>query len=193
MSVRCFIAIELDEAIRRQIARLQERLQKQSGLDDRSIKWVRPENIHLTLKFLGEVSDSEIIDICAAASEAAASTRAFDFEVGNCGCFPPAGSARVLWVGLTEGSEAVTALAEAVDQQLQELGYAGEHRRFSGHLTLARIKQAQVGRRVSEICQTLEPVSLGVEHVGQIIVFQSVLTRSGPQYTALHHAPLAQA
>jgi len=192
MSIRCFIAVELDEGIRRGLAKLQSRLGRALGSNESMIKWVRPQNIHLTLKFLGEVDDHFLPDICAAVSEAAQTFAPFDFEVGNCGCFGSAGSARVLWVGIAGGNENLAALAQAVDDNLGVLDFPPERRKFSAHLTLARIRNVKIGRAVRAVVDDLAPFSLGSQNVTELTVFQSELSRSGPTYTALHHAALAQ-
>lgn len=192
MSIRCFIAVELDEEIKRELAKLQDRLGRALGSDESMIKWVRPENIHLTLKFLGEVDDKLLPDICAAVSEAAGTFGAFDFEVGNCGCFGSGGSARILWVGITGGNEKLAALAKAVDDNLGVLDFPPERRKFSAHLTLARIRNVKVGRAVREVVDKLDGFTLGSQDVTELTVFQSELRRSGPIYTAVHHGPLSE-
>ena len=149
MSIRCFIAIELDEAVRKELDRLQNRLQRRLNSLDTSIKWVRPENIHLTLKFLGDVQDDVIADICSAVSMAVAGVVPFDFELANCGCFPPGGSARVLWTGITDGSKELQSLQTAVENHLEMLDFPPEGRKFTPHLTLARIKNAKTGLTVN--------------------------------------------
>ena len=190
MSIRCFVAAELDENIRKQLAQLQDRLRRKLPPDTTSIKWVKPENIHLTLKFLGEVDDNIIPDICSAVSEAVRCFNPFDSEIADCGCFGSSSSARVLWVGINEGQDKLTDLARAVDKALATLDFPRERRKFSGHLTLGRIRSSKSGRLVHDVVQNLEPIQLGTQTISQLTVFQSELTRSGPIYTALHHAPL---
>ena len=190
MSIRCFVAAELDETIRKQIAQLQDRLRRKLPPDTTSLKWVKPENIHLTLKFLGEVDDNLIDDICTAVSETTRRFDSFDFEIADCGCFGSSSSARVLWVGVKEANDKLAELARAVDKALATLRFPRERRKFGGHLTLARIRSSKSGRLVRDVVQNLEPISLGSQNVSQLTVFQSDLTRSGPIYTPLHHAPL---
>lgn len=191
MSIRCFVAVELDRTIQKQLDRLQERFRRDHKINDSALKWVRSQNIHLTLKFLGEVPDRQIVDICAAVSQAASQSAPFDLEIGNCGCFPPRGSARVLWVGLTTGLEPLKTLQENLELSLLDLGFEPEHRPFSPHLTLARIKNAQIGRLLSDTVGSLDPLTVGGQSVAEITVFQSDLDRTGPTYTPLHHAPLS--
>jgi len=192
MSIRCFIAIELGDEIHREITRLQERLRRDIRANERDVKWVRPENIHLTLKFLGEVPDSDIPDICQAVEKAVETFHPFKLDVAGCGCFPPRGAARVLWVGVSEGDTPLPDLQEAVASELEPLGHPPENRPFSAHLTLARIKTAPAGHLVSHTVDTLEMVRLGSQEVTALTVFQSELTRGGPMYTPLHHADLGK-
>ena len=97
--VRCFVAIELDRKIVSRVMEFRSALEKRGG----NIRWVAPKNLHLTLKFLGEVDDTVLADICSVVSSAAAEFDPFDFEVADCGCFGSAGSARVLWLGVKNG------------------------------------------------------------------------------------------
>jgi len=190
MSIRCFIAIELEEWLRKEIALLQDKLRRKLSIEDKSCKWVRPENIHLTLKFLGEVEDTLIAEICSGVVEAVQDFEPFEFEVADCGYFPPRGAARVLWIGVKEGQQELEKLQAEVDRSMEKLGFAPENRKFSAHLTLARIKNMQTGRKVSERVESLEPVSLGRQNVGEVTVFQSELTGKGPIYTALNRGKL---
>lgn len=188
--MRCFIAVELDDAVQSALGRVQDRFRRDLGQNANSLKWVRPENIHLTLKFLGDVDDPLIPQVCTAVSGVAEQYEPFDFEIANPGCFGSADSARVLWVGIGAGHERLIPLAEAVDAAMNELGFAAEARRFSAHLTLARIRNVNLGRQVHQLVARSKPLRVGIQGVGQLTVFQSELSRAGPCYTAMHHAPL---
>jgi len=192
MSIRCFIAIELDKTITPKLAELQNRLRKKIKNDEKNLKWIRAEDIHLTLKFLGDVPDNLTGMICTAVSDAVTEYEPFEIEIGNCGCFPSRGSARVLWTGITQGQIELQTIQETVDLYLQELNFDPEQRKFHPHLTLARIKNFQTGRKAQEIIAREEPFTVGFQQVEKITVFQSELTRSGPIYTALGHSDLKQ-
>jgi RNA 2',3'-cyclic 3'-phosphodiesterase len=187
MTIRCFIAIELNDAAHRALERIQSRLRTE-GLNDRSINWVRPENIHLTLKFLGDVTDADINSVCQAVSATAVEFLPFDFEIGSIGCFPPGGPARVLWAGVMAGADLIEPLQKKLDERLHELGYPLENRRFSPHMTMARIKNSQVGYAVREVVEQFSVPMIKSQSVERLTVFQSELSRGGPTYTALHHA-----
>lgn len=190
MGHRLFIAIELDKAAVKGLERFCDRLQTEYNLDDRAIKWVKAGSMHLTLKFLGDVDDRDIPSVCNALNQVTSQFDPFDFEIANCGCFPPKGAARILWAGINEGQEDLKALAEAIDMAYNELGFTLENKPYRAHLTLARIKQAKVGFEVREAVETIKPFSLTHQSAGQIAVIESTRTRNGPEYTLMHHAQL---
>jgi len=192
LSIRCFIAIDLEERIIHKLGKIIEDVRQDLNTDDKSIRWVKPEDIHLTLKFLGEVDDNLICDICRATDQCAGEFDPFEFEVAGLGCFPPGGAARVLWLGMEEGKENLQVLQERLDNYLKELDFPPEPRKFSPHLTLARIKSAAMGKAVQQLVKTLNPPSVGRQSVTELVVFQSELTKTGPIYTPLHHGPLGK-
>ena len=192
MSIRCFIAVELDAGVRRELGVLQDRLSGRLAGDDKAIKWVRPELIHLTIKFLGDVEDSRIDGVCRAAAAAASEVEPFEFGIADVGCFPPDRPARVVWAGVTDQTQMLGALHQAIDANLTEIGFAPDGRKFSPHLTLARIKNAKLGRQVQDLIVALKPVTLQGQAVDTITVMTSELSRTGPAYTPLHHARLGK-
>ena len=192
MSIRSFIAIELDDAIATQLDKLCQRFRIQFGLDDQSIKWVRPDLIHLTLKFLGDVEDKLIPSLCEALTRTASQFKPFEFQIDTCGCFPPRGSARVLWAGLSENHQILQTLHQTLDTHLQAIGFAGESRPFTAHLTLARIKNSNTGRLAQNILKNIGPLTLPTQSVNHLTLFHSQLSKQGPQHTPMHHAPLGK-
>lgn len=191
MSIRSFIAIELDKAIKGKLTRLQEDLRARAGLESEQIKWVGPDHMHLTLKFLGDVEDKYISDICAAVTAATEETEPFTFTIGKVGAFPERGSARVIWAGITEGIEELRELQDAVETSLEGFPLPREDRKFSPHLTLARIKEYGAGKDVARALALLEPLALGVQDVAGLTIFQSDLRRGGPIYAPLAHVNFA--
>jgi len=195
MAFRLFVAIELEKSIRGSLDRLSRSLQD-NKLVDHSIRWVRSESMHLTLKFLGEVEDQLILELSNKLTGLAGQFDPFDIEVAGLGCFPATGAARVLWCGISQGLEDLQALAEAIDIGANELGFALEGKKFSAHLTLARIKNAQTGHEVREFLEKQNGEreasysKIGCQSVTRIDLIHSDLTRSGPVYTPMHHATL---
>ena len=189
---RYFIAIQVSRTIRKELGRLMDRLRSREHLADKGIRWTRLEQIHLTLKFLGQVPDEDIGTVCQAVSSTAALFDPFEIEVGHCECFPPQGPARVLWAGIQKGHEDVQALQEAIDVAMVPLGFTPEARRFQGHLTLARIRQAKVGHLARNALDKVDAFTLGAQEVANVMLYQSDLTQKGPRYTPLHHATLGE-
>jgi 2'-5' RNA ligase len=189
--MRIFIAVDIDEDVRKTIAALQRELRQKTSADERSVKWVDPDKMHLTLKFLGEVKDADITDVCKVTEQVAKKYNSFDLEVETVGHFGGA-SARVLWVGTTGGSEQLARLANELDERLWDIGFAKETRRFTGHLTLCRIKNYKAGVELAALADSYGPFEAGASLVDSIVVYQSQLTKAGPIYTALGTYKLQQ-
>ena len=189
MSIRCFVAIELQAGIQKKLDRVQTQLQRELS-EETGIKWVKPEQTHLTLKFLGDIDDLAVPDICQAVDRAVEGVEPFEVVFGGLGSFPLGKPARVAWVGITDGVEPLAGLQHAVEEQLAEIGFAPEHRQFNGHLTLGRIRQVRTGHRVREVVEQTKVETVGAQEVAEVKVFQSEPTKSGPRYTVLHHVTL---
>jgi 2'-5' RNA ligase len=182
--LRTFIAVEISDAIRQRALKLQRVL----GEGLASVKWVEPENIHMTLQFLGNVPDIEVPKVCRLARESVADTARFTLTVSGAGSFPNAQRPRTLWLGVTEGAELMTRIYEALEQRLTPLGYRHEERRFTPHLTIGRVRDSspQLADRLAEYSDW----NGGSMEVKEITVMSSELTSDGPHYTTLGRAPL---
>jgi 2'-5' RNA ligase len=178
--MRTFIAVEFDSAIRKQLGALQTRLKVRLP----KLKWVEPLQIHLTLKFLGEIGDQQVAPIAAALTEVASKCRAFDVSVEDLGCFPPSGDVSVVWVGLKDPAGELAKCQALCEDLIEPLGFPRERRRFSPHLTLARIRD-RGGPEIRTVLQQEPPARMGVQTVGGVTFFQSTLTPRGPIYNAL--------
>lgn len=185
--MRCFIAIDIDEDIRGAIGDLQRKLQRQSGIAQPEVKWARPDLIHLTLKFLGEVKDRDIVEVCQIVKEAAWQQGPFSIDVKNLGTFgaPP----RVIWVGIDENKE-LQSLHKGLDNRFAEAGFKAERRQFSAHLTLCRIKNASAGRKLGGIVAEYSDLALGSMAINSVCVYRSDLTKTGPVYTLISKSEL---
>jgi 2'-5' RNA ligase len=186
--IRTFLAVDLAKPIRERIVALQEEL-AQTGIE---IKWTEPENLHVTLVFLGEVADREVPRVCSIASEAVQGRSPFRLMVETVGCFPNPRRPRIVWVGTGQGKQELVQIHDALEPPLFELGYRREERRYAPHITLGRVK----GDRPSErLAATLAKHSgwQGGEMIAQeICVMGSELTPTGPVYTVLGRAQLGQ-
>jgi len=182
--VRTFIAVCIPSALRRDLEEFTNRLRRSRA----DVKWVRLENMHLTLKFLGNVAADRLQPVFRAVERAVSGRRSFDIQFGGCGTFPGGGHPRVLWVGLRQGAESLRDLAAAVDESLAAEGFERERRPFSAHLTLGRVRSQQGIKACVEAMQTgieLEPF-----RVKEVTIFRSDLHPSGPKYTPLHSIQL---
>ncbi len=194
MSVRCFIAVGFEDAIASQLAGLQKQIAQrvhEAGISTKGIKWVKPENMHLTLKFFGDIADTDIPKICDAMDKTAETCQIFEMSIEGYGCFGSGGSARVLWAGIELGRDELTNMYHKLQQELSLLQFSSDDRRFKPHLTLARIKNHQTGMQLQQVAQQLPSVIVPVHPVVvRLSLLQSDLTPNGPVYSVLHHAEL---
>ncbi|MFH1354790.1 MAG: RNA 2',3'-cyclic phosphodiesterase [Candidatus Omnitrophota bacterium] len=187
--MRTFIAIELPKEIKQELTKIQEQL-KASEAD---VKWVNPENIHLTLKFLGEIDEIKLKRINQIIQEVAKDRNGFRTNLSTLGVFPRVQSPRVIWVGIDKGDQEIKKLAEDLEEKIAGIGIAKEKRNFSTHITIGRVRTPH---RREQLIQDLNKLSnvfsgryLGWE-VTKVTLFKSTLTPKGPLYEALQEASL---
>ena len=186
---RVFIAIELTPEVHQTLARLISRL-KLSG--DESLRWVKPENIHLTLKFLGETPVQKLNTISTVLEHLLSQYVPFLLTIKGTGYFPDARYPRVLWTGVTFPA-ALTEIQRDIDQALLAIGIPAEKKPFSPHLTLARVSdQSNDGAALKTIQElnSLRDTIFGQMQADRVTLFQSVLSRQGSTYTPLARFPL---
>jgi 2'-5' RNA ligase len=196
-AIRAFIAIELTEELRHELDLVTRQLQEQcvaagGEAARKSVRWVPASNIHLTLKFLGEVSIANVQSLARMLKTEAMHHVPFDVEVTGLGAFPNVRRPRVIWVG-SEAPANLTALQRAIEAETRALGYPAEERPFSPHLTLGRISQSATPPEATAVAQALGKVqvgSLGCMHVDTVHLFQSDLRPQGAVYTSLYSFPL---
>lgn len=184
--MRTFIAIELDEAAHDHLAAVQLKL-KSAGAD---VKWVEPQNIHLTLKFLGEVAEDKIDKIKSMLDAIAQRASPFSISLSEIGVFPNLNSPRVIWVGIKEGILQASKLAEEIETQMANLGFPKENRPFSAHLTLGRVRSPKGLQQLKDAIENFQLLTPSSQLITHITLFQSTLTPKGSIYTALHKANL---
>lgn len=187
--MRCFIAVDINKDVRRGIADLQWDLRQEAGTKGLNAKWVDPENIHLTLKFLGEVKDRDITEVCRIVEEVASDHKRFMMDVEKVGSFGR--PARVLWVGVDNAVE-LKKLQGDLDSRLAQAGWPKDRKGFSGHLTLCRVKNFQTGERLEQIVKDYGEVKLGSVLVDLVYVYRSDLTSEGPEYTVISRSSLQE-
>ena len=184
--MRTFVAIEIPDPLRKRLEGLQERLRSAAH----GVKWVRPASMHLTLKFLGEIRDSDEPRACEIVAECAAESAAFDLALSGVGAFPDAGRPRVIWVGAQDEPAVMAGLHRRLDKALGEVGVQRERRRFQAHLTLGRVRRPTPMPELAHALDRLSDYAVGDFSVAEVILMQSELRPSGPIYTPLTHCAL---
>lgn len=184
---RLFVALDIPEEVRDFIRDATAEVRENASL----ARWVPPENLHLTLKFIGEFDARDIKRLEREVLAVARKADPFVASLGGCGAFPGAGKARVLWVGMRRGEEEAAALARKLDAGLERVGVKREERPFRGHLTLARM------RRPADCTGLLEDLKgriCGLEdmdfRVCEVTLYRSILGPQGPRYQPLLEAVL---
>ena len=189
---RLFIALELPSHLRRRLEQVIDELRR---CDDRAVKWVAPDNMHLTLKFLGETPVEQIEEIKSAVGKVMThdSAGAFKLQSTALGAFPNLNRPRVFWASCVSDAgdlRRLERLAGAIDDSLGELGFDKEERAFKAHLTLGRVRRPRPGAKAPDLGALIERLknykyeSLDFE-INKLSLFESQLTREGPIYTAL--------
>ncbi len=184
--LRTFIAVELDESLRQSLVTLQNRLKKQTPAG--SVKWVAPDGMHLTLKFLGDTPPQRIPDIRAALRDACATFPPFELAFEGRGCFPNFHKPRVVWVAVRAPGNALMRLQRAVEDHIASLGWPSEARGFTPHLTLGRVSRnadARAAATVGAAVENLIVEELGRQRVERVNLIRSDLRPTGAVYTTL--------
>lgn len=181
-AMRTFIAIRLPLEVTELLKSIQTSLNR--GL--KGVSWVRPESIHLTLKFLGEIDDAKALKISAELQKATEGISPFKLEVGGVGSFPNAKAPKVVWAGIKE-SAGLLKLQKKIDERLASIGFEAENRPFTPHLTLCRIKSAEEGRALGKLVteSASGEQAKAAFTVDSFVFMKSVLKPSGAEHTAI--------
>jgi 2'-5' RNA ligase len=186
--IRTFVGIEISKAIRDRLVALQEDLARTGA----PVKWVEPENLHVTLLFLGEVEDKELPSVCNAIAAAAGEHSGFPMSIERTGAFPNARRPRILWVGVGQGTQEVCALHDSLEKPLIKLGcYRREERTYKPHITLGRVRSERPPDQLADALVKHAGWRAGEVAVHEVLVMSSELTSSGPLYTVLSRAKLS--
>src|ERR1041385_7077195 len=184
---RVFCAVELPEDVR---ARLQEHIARlRKEFPDAAAGWSRVENIHLTLKFFGNVELERIPKISAAATQTLKEFSKFELAVGNSGVFPRPSRAQVLWIGVSDPSGQLSALQKQFETACAAEGFPKEDRAYRPHLTIARIRKPESARHLADAHLNTNFPSISVP-LKELILFRSELSPKGSRYTPISHHPL---
>ena len=187
---RLFVAVELDGYVQQALSRLQHELQRHRLL---GLRWVRPESIHLTVKFLGETPRDKVASIVEALSSSTAGVAPHELSLGTVGTFGSRNAPRVVWVDLEGDLEPLLRLQEQVERALTPLGFPAEDRRFSPHLTLARVRPEDARAVASPLAEAVAAVQAPNSRieVRELSLMLSKLGPGGAVYTRLEAFPLA--
>ena len=190
--LRAFIAIELPQHIRDAIEKQTARLRQALGND--LVRWVPAQNMHLTLKFLGDIAASHVDFLKQMLAREAESHSQFDLQIGGLGSYPTSRRPRVLWVGLHALAE-LASLQKSIEAAARRLGYEPDEHPFSPHLTVGRVRQSASPADLPKVRAAMDNIQLGgigTARVDSVHLIKSDLQPSGSIYTKLFSAPLSR-
>jgi 2'-5' RNA ligase len=191
-TVRAFIAIELPDSVKAVLSGLQERLRRGGPAP---VKWVEPDGMHLTVKFLGNVAAPAIPDIERVIADSAQNIHPFRLSLGQPGAFPNLRAPRVVWVGIEGDTATLASLQESLERGILPLGFEKEKRAFSAHLTLGRVRDkasAAETRRLGDMLASPAPLDPVAFDVNSVSLMRSTLTRERAIYDRLYEAALGR-
>jgi 2'-5' RNA ligase len=185
---RTFIGVGVGDGIPAAAATLQQTLNRYGA----SVNWVPPDNMHVTLLFLGEVDDRDLPGVCRAVSRVAATEPPFEMRVSGVGAFPTPRRPKTVWAGVTDGAIELVRLHSGLETALIEMGaYRREERAYTPHLTLGRVRTEADGQALAVDLPKHLAWSGGQTTVNEVLVYASDLRRDGPVYSVLARGPLS--
>ena len=193
-TMRTFVALPISDRAHQRLAGVQRKLKR--TLPAGVIKWVKPAKIHLTLFFLGEVATTRLDPIQEALKVVARNSPPFTAEIGGLSAFPSPKRPSVLWVGMRDAAGQLALLHHAVNEALANVGFEPDHRSFTPHLTLGRVRRRTANRIRYQIGASLQELEVGIlsqEKLSELVLFRSELRSSGAVYTRLATFELSQA
>lgn len=188
--IRAFIALEISPEIRSALTNLKERLRKGFQFSGVSPKWVDSDNIHLTLKFLGDISPDDVEKVEKVMISSSRGMAPIHYTVRGLGVFPAEWKPRVLWTGVKSGSKEISRLQQELEFNLCRAGFVPEDHPFSPHLTLARFKSNKGIHGLMDVIHSHGRIYCGESVMDHLTLFKSDLQPGGPVYTALKKVPL---
>jgi 2'-5' RNA ligase len=184
--IRSFIAIEIPQPLKARLGELQRELRRTEA----DVRWVRPEGVHLTLKFLGSIGTEVQERLALAIAPVVSAWSPFDLRIHGLGCFPSSRNARVLWVGIAQGGTEASSLQKAVEDKSAEMGFQPEARPFQPHLTLGRVRSPKGRGLLAEAIENHKDAEVGIFRASEVYLFKSELRPSGAVYTKLQTFPM---
>ena len=194
-TVRLFVAVDLSNDVRKTVVDVARDLAQRLASTPRagSIRWVQPENLHLTLSFLGHVDEARAAAVNSVLTESL-ETAVFQASISGAGAFPHAGPPRVVWLAVAEGGTQLAALHDEIEARLQPLGFVAEARRYTAHLTLGRVKAhgGSAGAAIRHVLATTQ-VATSRWLVDHVTLYESKLSPKGSTYRPVVRTRLATA
>ena len=179
--MRCFVAVKVCAPVCKLLLQVQEALQRA----DADVKWVEEGNLHLTLKFLGDLSEDQLASLRSLLIAEAARWPRMSLTYAGTGVFPEHGEPRVVWAGCSGDVAKLAGLAAAIELHAESVGVPNERRPFVAHLTLGRVKSSRNVKRLQAAIENQRQVPLGPDEITEFVLFQSRLTSAGPTYEPL--------
>jgi len=180
--LRLFFAVPVAAQLTESLTQIQQELRAAGA----KVSWTRPENLHFTLKFLGDTPEDQVTELNEVAARVAEDIAAHQIEIGGVGGFPNRSRPRVVWVGCTAGSEQFAQLGEKLDQYLSEAGLAEpDKRKFTPHLTIGRVRSRHRLEDLADSMQQLSQCEIGPMQVNHFVLMRSQLHPDGAIHTAL--------
>ncbi|MFC1509562.1 RNA 2',3'-cyclic phosphodiesterase [Candidatus Omnitrophota bacterium] len=179
--IRAFIAVEIDLSNKEKLSKLISQLKKSNA----DIKWLSENQMHFTLKFLGNIEENKVSLISDTLRSIAAQVHEFTLTLSNIGAFPNMRKPRVIWIGVDKGAEDLKLLAAKIEKGLEKLGLEQEKRDYKAHLTLGRVRSSKNISNLTDIVHKIKPDLKDGAKIKKVILFKSVLTGKGAIYTPL--------
>lgn len=185
-SLRCFVAVNLPSALKEKLGLIQEELRKTQA----DVSWVKAENIHLTLKFLGEIGEKRVEQVKEVLAKAVAIATPFEIQLEGLGVFPAMKAPRVIWVGAKETPPALVELQKAVDEGLAQIGFPKEGRKFSPHFTLGRVRSPRNIEALRQALTEVKTQGLETVKIESLELMRSQLSPKGSTYSVIQQFSL---
>ncbi|MBU0676801.1 MAG: RNA 2',3'-cyclic phosphodiesterase [Verrucomicrobia bacterium] len=185
-SLRAFLAVGLNAQVRRKLSALQAEWRKLGA----RVSWVRPENLHITLLFLGDIFPAQAEDIGRQLDEVTASLHPFGIQVDDVGWFGSPRSPRVIWAGIRDERAGLTSIHGRISQRIRAMGIGLESREFRGHVTMGRVRSAKGVHELTSAIASAKNTQHGGVLVDRVLLMKSDLTPPGPHYSVLHESLL---
>jgi len=185
-TIRTFIALPLNIQTQTIISEIINNLKKL----DCNVKWIKPENVHLTLKFLGDISADKIKPIALSIENILEKTHSINVEIDSVGAFPNTRNPRIVWTGLKDIDERIKNLALSLEDELEKIGLERGARAFNPHITIGRVKYFKNIKILERGLETYKSFKKHTEIVNNIILYKSTLTNKGPIYEEIEKFPL---